>query len=113
MQFWVEWQYYGPSYTGSTHALGACRLGSIPSSPINSLERSLLFFHFIFLILIYMSNRKVADCRLHPSVNNCSLTIVGTGEEVLKAAVEHAVSSHGHEDTPELRDGIRAMLKDE
>jgi hypothetical protein len=24
---------YGPSYTGSTHALGACRLGSIPSGP--------------------------------------------------------------------------------
>ena len=26
----------GLSYTGSTHALGACRLGSIPSSPTNS-----------------------------------------------------------------------------
>ena len=25
----------GLSYTGSTHALGACRLGSIPSSPTN------------------------------------------------------------------------------
>ena len=60
-----------------------------------------------------MSNRKVADCRLHPSVNNCSLTITGSEEEVLKAAVEHAMSSHEHEDTSELRESIRAMLKDE
>ena len=60
-----------------------------------------------------MSNRKVADCRLHPSVNNCSLTIAGTEEEVVKASVEHAVSSHGHDDTPELHESIRTMLKDE
>ena len=60
-----------------------------------------------------MSNRKVADCRLHPSVNNCSLTIAGTEGEVLKAATEHAVSTHSHADTPELRDNIKSMLKDE
>gem|GEM_PF-6390988 len=27
--------HYGPSYTGSTRALGARRLGSIPSGPID------------------------------------------------------------------------------
>jgi predicted small metal-binding protein len=57
--------------------------------------------------------RKVVDCRTMPSDKNCSLTIAGREEEVLKAAVEHAVSSHGHADTPELRDGIRQMLTDE
>ncbi|MEA2411763.1 MAG: hypothetical protein QOC77_2324, partial [Thermoleophilaceae bacterium] len=28
-------------------------------------------------------------------------------------ASEHAVSVHGHEDTPELRDQVRGMLQDE
>lgn len=57
--------------------------------------------------------RKVADCREFPSENNCSLTISGTEEEVLAAATEHAVSAHGHSDTPELREQIRGMMKDE
>jgi hypothetical protein len=33
--------------------------------------------------------------------------------EVIQAAAEHAVSTHGHHDGPELRQQIRAMLKDE
>jgi hypothetical protein len=57
--------------------------------------------------------RKVADCRDYPSVNNCSLTIAGTEEEVVEAATMHAVAAHGHADTPELREQIRATLKDE
>jgi len=59
------------------------------------------------------SARKVADCRQFPSEKNCTLTISGTEEEVVKAASEHAISSHGHRDTPELRQEIRRMLKDE
>jgi hypothetical protein len=57
--------------------------------------------------------RKVADCRKVPSEKNCSLTIAGTEEEVLLAATQHAVSAHGHKDTPELRAEIRAMLETE
>ena len=60
-----------------------------------------------------MASRKVVDCRLFPSENNCTLTLSGTEEEVLKAATEHAVSSHGHADTPELREQLRAAMKDE
>lgn len=60
-----------------------------------------------------MAARKVVDCRLFPSESNCTLTIAGTKDEVLKAAVEHAVSSHGHEDTPELRDQIQSLMQDE
>ena len=60
-----------------------------------------------------IATRKVADCRRFPSDSNCSLTITGTEDEVLKAATEHAVSSHGHKDTPELRNQVRAMLEDE
>ncbi len=57
--------------------------------------------------------RKVADCRLFPSENNCTLTIAGSEEEVLDAATAHAIASHGHADTPELREEIRRTLQDE
>ena len=57
--------------------------------------------------------RKVADCRQFPSEKNCTLTISGTEDEVLEIAVQHAVTAHGHKNTPELRNQIRSMLKDE
>ena len=59
------------------------------------------------------NKRKIIDCRWFPSDNNCSLCITGTEEEVLKAAAEHAIKSHGHQDTPELRQELRQLLKDE
>ena len=57
--------------------------------------------------------RKVADCREFPSESGCTLTIAGEEEEVVRAASEHAASVHGHENTPELREQIRGILKDE
>ena len=57
--------------------------------------------------------RMMADCRRFPSESNCSLTIIGDEEEVVRAAAEHAVSVHGHDDTPELRDQVRDMLEAE
>ena len=59
------------------------------------------------------AQRKSIDCRDYPSDKNCSLKISGTEEEVLDAAVQHAASAHGHENTPELREQIKLMLKDE
>jgi predicted small metal-binding protein len=58
------------------------------------------------------AQRKSIDCRNYPSEKNCSLKISGTEEEVLDAAVHHAASVHGHENTPDLREQIRSMLKD-
>ncbi|MER7010675.1 DUF1059 domain-containing protein [Saccharopolyspora sp. NPDC000359] len=57
--------------------------------------------------------RKVADCRRFPSGSGCTLTLVGEEDEVLRAAVEHAVSVHQHEDTPQLREQLRGLLEDE
>ena len=57
--------------------------------------------------------RKSIDCRDYPSEKNCSLKISGTEGEVLDASVQHAVSAHGHANSPELRNQIKAMLKDE
>ena len=59
------------------------------------------------------AKRKSIDYRHYPSEKNCSLKISGTEEEVMNAAVQHAVSAHGHEETPELREQIKSMLKDE
>lgn len=57
--------------------------------------------------------RKVIDCRKQPSESNCTLTIAGEEDEVLEAASQHAVSVHGHEDTPELREMIKNGMEDE
>jgi len=59
-----------------------------------------------------MAQRKSIDCRDYPSDKNCSLRISGTEPEVLDAAVEHAVSAHGHEKSPELREQLKSMLKE-
>jgi hypothetical protein len=56
--------------------------------------------------------RKMVDCRKVPSDINCTLTIAGTQDEVLDAAVAHAVSRHGHQDTPELREMIMSGMED-
>jgi predicted small metal-binding protein len=60
-----------------------------------------------------MANRKSIDCRDYPSEKNCSLKISGTEDEVLDAALQHAISTHEHQNTPELREQIKSMLKDE
>jgi predicted small metal-binding protein len=56
--------------------------------------------------------RKMVDCRSMPSEIGCTLTIAGEEQEVLDAAVMHAVDKHGHENTPELREQIRSGLVD-
>jgi len=57
--------------------------------------------------------RKYIDCRNYPSERNCSLKISGTEDEVLEIATQHAVASHGHQNTPELREQLRSLLQDE
>jgi predicted small metal-binding protein len=57
-------------------------------------------------------SRKMVDCRTMPSEIGCTLTIAGEEGEVLDAAVMHAVATHGHENTAELREQIRAGLVD-
>jgi predicted small metal-binding protein len=57
--------------------------------------------------------RKVADCRRFPSENGCTLTIAGEEEEVMAAAIAHAISAHHHADDTELRSWLRSNLEDE
>jgi predicted small metal-binding protein len=58
-----------------------------------------------------MSERKSIDCREYPSETGCTLRIEGAEEEVLDAAVSHAITKHGHTNNPELREQIRGLLK--
>jgi predicted small metal-binding protein len=44
---------------------------------------------------------------------NCSIAISADSEgELLEAAVQHAVAVHGHQDTPELRQQLKGIIKD-
>ncbi len=57
--------------------------------------------------------RKFIDCRDYPSEMNCSIAIAADSEnELMEAAVQHAVAVHGHQDTRELRDTLRQVIKD-
>ncbi len=57
--------------------------------------------------------RKVIDCRDHPTAGTCTLAMSGSEEEVIELAVLHATTAHGYEDTSELRQQLRSMLKNE
>ncbi|MDH5488131.1 MAG: DUF1059 domain-containing protein, partial [Gammaproteobacteria bacterium] len=53
-------------------------------------------------------SRKYIDCREYPSDTNCSVSIFADSEdELLEVAIQHAVSVHGHKDTPEFREQLR------
>lgn len=57
--------------------------------------------------------RKFIDCREFPSDMHCTVAISADNEdELLQAAVDHAVSVHRHRDSPELRQQLRQMFKD-
>ena len=57
--------------------------------------------------------RYVVDCARSPSATGCTLVIAGTEQEVMDCACQHAVSAHGHQDTPELRAKIRQMMRED
>jgi predicted small metal-binding protein len=57
--------------------------------------------------------RKYIDCREFPSETNCTVAISADSEtELLEVAVQHAVTVHKHQDTPELRDQIKSAIKE-
>lgn len=58
--------------------------------------------------------RKFIDCREYPSDAHCTVAISADSEhELLEVAVQHAVAVHGHSDTPELRDTLKSLFKEE
>jgi predicted small metal-binding protein len=60
----------------------------------------------------YMA-RKYIDCRDFPSEMKCTLAMAADSEnELVEAAVQHAVAVHKHTDTPEFRKQLRSAFKD-
>lgn len=59
------------------------------------------------------TERKIIDCRWFPTEKPCDIAVSGNEDEVLNIAVEHAVQAHGHQNTPELREQLRSLLRDE
>ena len=58
-------------------------------------------------------SRKYIDCREIPSDTACTVAISADSEgELMEAAVHHAVTTHHHSDSPQLRDQIRHAMKD-
>jgi predicted small metal-binding protein len=57
-------------------------------------------------------SRQYIDCREFPSAMHCSVALAAdTEKELLEAAVQHAVSVHGHTDSPELRGQLTSLFK--
>jgi predicted small metal-binding protein len=57
--------------------------------------------------------RKYIDCREFPSESNCSITISADREgELIEAAAQHAVTVHGHQDTPQLRQQLKGAIRE-
>ena len=58
-------------------------------------------------------SRKTIDCREFPSEMNCTVAIsADTADEVVNLAAMHAVRTHGHTDSPELRAQLSDAIKD-
>jgi predicted small metal-binding protein len=55
--------------------------------------------------------RKYIDCREFPSEMNCTVALSADSDnELLEAAVQHAVAVHHHSDSPELRTQLRSLF---
>ncbi|MBY0432138.1 MAG: DUF1059 domain-containing protein [Rhodospirillales bacterium] len=55
--------------------------------------------------------RKYVDCREFPSESKCTVAISADSEdELIEAAVQHAVKVHGHQDTEEFRGQLRGAI---
>lgn len=57
--------------------------------------------------------RKFIDCRNFPSEMKCTVAISADSEdELVNVATQHAIQVHKHQDSPELRQQIRASVRE-
>ena len=56
--------------------------------------------------------RKYIDCRELGSESGCTVAIsADSDDELIEAAVDHAVRKHGHQDNSQLRGTLREFIK--
>lgn len=57
-------------------------------------------------------SRKFIDCREHPG-SKCTVAIsADTEDELLEAVVQHGITVHGMEDSPDLRKELKTFVKE-
>jgi predicted small metal-binding protein len=58
--------------------------------------------------------RKYIDCREHSDPENkCTVAIsADSDDELLEAAVQHGIAAHGMQDSPDLRNELRTLVKE-
>jgi predicted small metal-binding protein len=57
--------------------------------------------------------RKYIDCREFPGDIKCSIALAADSEdELMEAAVQHAVAVHGYTDSAELREELKSCFRD-
>jgi predicted small metal-binding protein len=57
--------------------------------------------------------RKYIDCREVPSESKCTVAMSADSEnELMEIAVQHALQTHGHKDTPEFRQMLKKAIKE-
>ena len=54
-------------------------------------------------------SRTVFDCARVPG-DTCSLQLIGERDDVLAAAKQHLVSTHGHADDPKLAQNVTTVV---
>ena len=61
-----------------------------------------------------MATRKYIDCRESPDPGTkCTIAISADSEsELIEAAVQHGISVHGMEDSPELREELKTIIRE-
>jgi len=57
--------------------------------------------------------RYYVDCRDMPSESQCDLRMSGSEEHLVEAGAVHMITAHGHKDTPQLREEVRKLMKEE
>ena len=57
--------------------------------------------------------RYYLDCRDLPSESNCDIRMSGSEEHLVEAAAVHAITAHGEKDTPQLREEMRKLMREE
>jgi hypothetical protein len=65
----------------------------------------------MLLIATALGLRTKLDCSELPHELTCSLNFSGPADSVVEAAVQHAVASHGQEDSEALRASLREALR--
>jgi len=56
-------------------------------------------------------SRRYIDCREFPGEIKCSIALAAdSDDELMEAAVQHAVAVHGFKDSPELRRELKSCF---